>query len=118
MAVWNWYPVSERRQSTCGSDERSTSVPISLILYGALEDRTDPIYELIEKHCGVIVTRVQQRILSVSLSRDDALHLKVKTRAAQHCACFDSISTRITDSLRLQTAFLGRSFQLRDEDRK
>ena len=43
-----------------------------------LKDRTDAIYKLIEKHHGVTVMRVEQRILAVSLSRDDALHLKSK----------------------------------------
>ena len=43
-----------------------------------LKDRKDAIYKLIEKHHGVIVARVEQRINAVSLSRDDALHLNVK----------------------------------------
>ena len=43
-----------------------------------LKDRKDAIYKLIEKHHGVIVARVEQRINAVSLSRDDAMHLNAK----------------------------------------
>jgi len=43
-----------------------------------LKTRTDAIYKLIEQHHGVTITRVEQRILAVSLSRDDAARLKAK----------------------------------------
>jgi DNA-binding GntR family transcriptional regulator len=43
-----------------------------------LKSRKGAIYRIIEKHHGVTVARVEQRILAVSLSRDDALHLKAK----------------------------------------
>jgi DNA-binding GntR family transcriptional regulator len=43
-----------------------------------LRNRADTIYKLIEDHHGVTVVRVEQRIVAVSLSRDDALHLKAK----------------------------------------
>jgi DNA-binding GntR family transcriptional regulator len=43
-----------------------------------LRNRADTIYKLIEEHHGVTVARVEQRIVAVSLSRDDALHLKAK----------------------------------------
>jgi DNA-binding GntR family transcriptional regulator len=43
-----------------------------------LRNRADTIYKLIEDHHGVTVARVEQRIVAVSLSRDDALHLKAK----------------------------------------
>lgn len=46
-----------------------------------LKDRTDTIYKLIEKHHGVVVARVEQRIFAVLLSRDDALHLKAKANS-------------------------------------
>lgn len=38
----------------------------------------DTIYKLIEERHGVTVARVEQQIFAVSLSRDDALHLKAK----------------------------------------
>jgi GntR family transcriptional regulator len=44
-----------------------------------LKDRKDAIYKTIEKHHGIVVTRVEQRIHAVSLSRDDAMHLKAKS---------------------------------------
>jgi DNA-binding GntR family transcriptional regulator len=47
-----------------------------------LKDRTDTIYKLIERHHGVAVARVEQRIFAVALSRDDALHLKAKAGSA------------------------------------
>jgi YD repeat-containing protein len=43
-----------------------------------LKDRTDTIYNLIERHHGAAVTRVEQRIFAVSLSRDDAARLKAR----------------------------------------
>lgn len=43
-----------------------------------LRERTDTIYKLIERHHGVTVARVTQRIFAVSLSREDATHLKAK----------------------------------------
>ena len=70
-----------------------------------LKDRTEAIYKLIEKHYGVTVARVEQRILAVSLSRDDALHLKSKA-GGPALRCFDSISTRMTGSLKPRTAFI------------
>lgn len=46
-----------------------------------LTNRPDTIYKLIEEHHGVTVSRVEQRIVAVSLSRDDALHLKAKAHS-------------------------------------
>ena len=43
-----------------------------------IKDRTDTLYKLIEQHHGVSVARVEQRIVAVALSRDDARHLKAK----------------------------------------
>jgi YD repeat-containing protein len=46
-----------------------------------LTNRPETIYKLIEEHHGVTVSRVEQRIVAVSLSRDDALHLKAKAHS-------------------------------------
>jgi GntR family transcriptional regulator len=46
-----------------------------------LRNRPDTIYRLIEEHHGVMVSRVEQRIVALSLSRDDALHLKAKAHS-------------------------------------
>ncbi len=43
-----------------------------------LSNRADAIYKLIEQHHGVSVARVEQRMMAVSLGRDEALHLKAK----------------------------------------
>ncbi len=40
-----------------------------------LRERTGTIYELVEQSYGVSITRIDQRISAVSLSRDDSLHL-------------------------------------------
>jgi GntR family transcriptional regulator len=47
----------------------------------ALANRTGTIYRLIEQRHGVTVGRVEQKILAVSLSRDDAAHLKAKAKS-------------------------------------
>lgn len=43
-----------------------------------LRSGADAIYKLIEKHHGVSVARVEQRIFAVTLGRDEALRLKAK----------------------------------------
>jgi DNA-binding GntR family transcriptional regulator len=46
-----------------------------------IKERTDTIYKLIERHHGVTVARVEQRIVAVALSREDAQHLDAKARS-------------------------------------
>jgi len=43
-----------------------------------LKERSDTIYKLIERHYSVTVARVAQRIVAISLSREDAARLKAK----------------------------------------